>query len=316
MPSAEAHRVDPDDEFRHPPGPEELWGESWYADFVAGDGSWGGYVRLGLYPNLGVSWWTATVVGPGRPLVAATAYQLPSPEHGEIGVRVGDWAVHCDPEDPLAGWRVRADTPAAVHRRPEDVYGGEPGEPTALALDLHFSTDGVPFHYLLTTRYEIPCLVEGAVVVGGERLEVRGQGQRDHSWGVRDWWDMSWCWASARLDDGTRVHAADIRLDGGKVAFGYVQHGGRTEAVTSLAVDEELGDHLLPRSATVEVQPGGLSLTVEPLAWGPLLLTATDGRVSRFPRALMAVTAADGRRGAGWVEWNQPPSVLAAHGAG
>ena len=41
------------DENLHPPGDEELWGESWYLDWAASDCSYGGYVRLGLYPNLG-----------------------------------------------------------------------------------------------------------------------------------------------------------------------------------------------------------------------------------------------------------------------
>jgi hypothetical protein len=49
-----------------------------------------------------------------------------------------------------------------------------------------------------------------------------------------------------------------------------------------------------------------LDLTVVPLAHAPVLLEATDGRVSRFPRSLCRFDAADGRRGYGWTEWNQP----------
>ena len=57
-------------------------------------------------------------------------------------------------------------------------------------------------------------------------MAVDGHGQRDHSWGVRDWWAFGWCWAAARLDDGTRVHFADIRMPGLPVAFGYLQPPG------------------------------------------------------------------------------------------
>ena len=35
------------------PATERLWGESWYFDFTNREGTLGGYVRLGLYPNLG-----------------------------------------------------------------------------------------------------------------------------------------------------------------------------------------------------------------------------------------------------------------------
>ena len=96
--------------------------------------------------------------------------------------------------------------------RPEDAYNDTHWQPLLLDVDLTWTTDGVPYHYDLTTRYEIPCLVTGTVTIDGETLTVDGQGQRDHSWGVRDWWAFGWCWCSVRLDDGTRVHLADIRM--------------------------------------------------------------------------------------------------------
>ena len=45
------------------------------------------------------------------------------------------------------------------------------------------------------------------------------------------------------------------------------------------------------------------------MAFGPLLLTAPDGRISRFPRAAARFDAADGRSGLGWIEWNQPEAT-------
>ena len=98
--------------------------------------------------------------------------------------------------------------------QPEDAYTDTNWEPVEASLDLTWTTDGVPYHYDVTTRYEIPCLVSGTVTVGGETFSVDGQGQRDHSWGVRDWWAFGWCWNSMRLDDGTRIHDVDIRFDG------------------------------------------------------------------------------------------------------
>jgi hypothetical protein len=46
-----AHVVSPDDERRHDAGSEDLWGESYYADFVLEDGTAAGWFRLGMYPN-------------------------------------------------------------------------------------------------------------------------------------------------------------------------------------------------------------------------------------------------------------------------
>ncbi|MHB1582819.1 MAG: DUF7064 domain-containing protein [Acidimicrobiales bacterium] len=310
-----AHAVDPSDEGRHDPGPEELWNESHYADFVTDDGTRGGYVRLGLSPNLGVSWWTVMLVGPDHPTLSWTDYRLPVPLGGALAVATGEAELAVETVRPLEELRVRAAGTGEVLEHPEDVYVGTGGEAVELSLDLTWRTDGSPYHYGLTTRYEIPCQVAGTLRIGTEVVGVGGPGQRDHSWGVRDWWSMAWCWASARLDDGTRVQATDVRLPG-RPPFGYVQSDGRVDALTSLDVTEELGPHGLPRSARIAAEPGGIDLEVQPVAFGPLLLEAGDGRRSRFPRAMARYLSADGRVGTGWIEWNQPEGAAAGTNAG
>jgi hypothetical protein len=319
------HAVDPADEQRHAPGPEQLWNESYYLDFVADDGRVAGYARIGLYPNLGVTWWTTMLVGEGRPTVSSVAYDLPVAGGTGLLIDADGVAMSGVVDEPLRTMSLRGTAPGRRLDRPEGVYRDEPGHPTTIALDLTWMTDGVPYHYDLTTRYEIPCLVRGEIAIGDERLTVNGQGQRDHSWGERDWWAFGWCWAAARLDDGTRVHLADIRIPNHPMAFGYLQsppaptppaplHApGPTgppedpvRPVTSLEVTEELGVEGLPVTATARVEPDGLDLRIEPVAFGPVMLVAPDGRVSRFPRAVARFVAADGRAGLGWIEWNQP----------
>jgi hypothetical protein len=298
--------VSPGDEQRHPPGTEELWNESYYLDFVNGSGDLAGYVRIGLYPNLGVTWWTAMVVGAGRPVVASVAYDLPALGGPGLSLSASGVDITASVIQPLASMTVSGTAPAVIHPDAVSVYAGGPGEPTTVGFDLAWTTDGVPYHYDLTTRYEVPCLVDGTVTVAGEEMAVRGQGQRDHSWGVRDWWAFGWCWAAARLDDGTRVHVADIRIPGHPLAFGYLQPpGGGVVPVAELRVTEVLGPEGMPSSAAIELEPGGLTLEVAPVAFGPLVLTAADGRTSRFPRAVARFVAGDGRTGSGWIEWCQ-----------
>jgi len=311
--TGDSHAVDPSDEQRHAPGPELLWNESYYLDFVADDGRIAGYARIGLYPNLGVTWWTTMLVGAGRPVVSSVAYDLPVAGGTGLVIDAAGVAMRGAVVDPLVTMTLRGTAPGRTLGRPEDVYSGMAGTPTTVEFDLAWSTDGVPYHYDLTTRYEVPCLVRGEVVVGDERIAVDGQGQRDHSWGERDWWAFGWCWAAARLDDGTRVHLADIRIPGHPLAFGYLQSpgppgspGSSVRTVTSLEVTEVLGAAGLPVGGSARIEPGGLELQIDPLAFGPVMLEAPDGRISRFPRAVARFVAADGRSGLGWIEWNQP----------
>jgi hypothetical protein len=308
------HAVDPADEQRHRPDAEPLWNESHYLDFVAEDGSVAGYVRIGLYPNLGVTWWTATVVGPGRPLVASVGYDLPVTVGSGLELAVRGFEIGAAVETPLARVAVRGQAPAESYDEPSAVYRGDTGTPTGIGFDLAWTTDGAPYHYLVTTRYEIPCTVAGELTVGDEAITVHSHGQRDHSWGVRDWWAFGWCWAAARLDDGTRLHLADIHIPGHPVGFGYVQVPGRdAEVVSAATVSEELGEWGLPTVARARLEPSGTELEISPVAFGPLLLVAPDGRRSRFPRAFARFATDDGRTGTGWIEWNQPEDPPGRH---
>src|SRR3954464_10408012 len=94
--------VTPQDEGRPPAGPEELWGESWYLDWAAADCSYGGYVRLGLYPNLGKSWGGIALVGQARPLVLTVEHELPCPEGAAaLDVSAGGTAVAISWPEPM-----------------------------------------------------------------------------------------------------------------------------------------------------------------------------------------------------------------------
>jgi hypothetical protein len=300
--------LDPSDEQAHPAGAEPLWNESWYFDFALLDGSLGGYVRLGLYPNLGVAWYWACLVGEGRPLVTVIDHEVPLPRAGRGEVRTeGLWADHTC-EEPFEHWTLGCEAFAVGVDDPADVYGRLLGDRVPFGLDLEWETDGGVYPYPGTTRYEVPCRVHGEILVGDEQIGFDGTGQRDHSWGVRDWWTFGWCWTAGRFDDGTRFHAARIRIPGMEgYAPGYVGPPGALAQIDGLTAEEDLGPEGFPTEGRARL--GDLDLVIRPVAFAPVLLAAPDGRESRFPRALCRFEAGDGRTGVGWTEWNQPPGA-------
>ena len=213
------------DELAHPPGDERLWGESWYFDFTDRDGTLGGYVRLGLYPNLGVAWYWACLVGEGRPLVTVIDHEVALPKAPSLEIRAdGLWADHIV-ETPVRPHdaRVRGLRRSSVDD-PAEVYGDLRGDRVPFGFDLEWETDrGGLYPWIGTTRYEVSCNVHGEILVGDETIEFDGIGQRDHSWGVRDWWNLGWVWTAGGLEDGTRFHTARIRVPGmDGFAPGYV----------------------------------------------------------------------------------------------
>lgn len=299
----------PVDERRHEAGQEEFWNESWYLDWTNEEGTFGGYVRLGLYPNMGVSWYWACVVGEGRPLVTVIDHDAAVPGGRSLELRTeGLWADHTV-ETPLDHFTVGCEAFALSLDDPAAVYGDLRGERVPFRLDLEWETDGGTYAYPGgVTRYEVPCKVHGEVLVGAERIEFDGWGQRDHSWGVRDWWTLGWSWTAGRLDDGTRFHGTHVTWDDNLIfQTGYVQPSGGPLATAGVFDrHQELGREGLPVSGLCRFDD--VTLRVEPVAFSPVLLTAPDGRVSRFPRALCRFSeeGGAGRRGVGWTEWNQP----------
>ena len=299
--------VNPTDEARHQSEADPLWNESVYLDFFAPDGSLGGYIRMGLYPNLGVSWYWACLVGPDRQLVMVVENQAPLPSGPGLELRTDGLWQDIVVETPLdhvsvglEAFGVGLDDPAEAYT--VDPVGALWGDRTPIGFELDWDTAGQPYGYPVTSRYEIPCRVHGEILVGEEVIDFEGFGQRDHSWGVRDWWASEWMWLSGRFADGERMHALDYGL--GQFGVGYRQIGEGCAEVTSVAARPALGAAQIPTGVGVSFDE--LELQLAPIAWAPVLLTSPDGRLSRFPRAMVAMTDQNGRTGHGWVEFNQP----------
>ena len=312
LPSADAARPAPlrpaaADEGRHPPSTELWFNESWYFDAVAQDGSLGVYWRLGRVPNQDACLVTACIVGPGRPCVMLVKeVALPAYDDDTQALSVDGLSVRHECEVPLQRYRVVLQGVATAYDDPAAVLRDEAGSPVPVAFDLVWDTDGIPYQWRQSTRYEIPCRVSGRVGVGDELFEFGGPGQRDHSWGARDWFAVDWMWSGLHLDDGTHVHAVGVPTMPG-YGVGYVQRGEEVIEIGSVHATEVVAADGLITSAQVDVgpEPAAIEMAIEPVAFGPILLKAPDGRISHFPRCMCRVSCADGRTGSGWIEWNR-----------
>lgn len=299
-------RPSEEDELAHPPTDEPLWSESWYADFADAAQGLGGWFRIGLIANQRTAWVHALLCGPDMPTVAVDA-QVPLPADPWVLSTDAFEVRHCAAA-PLQTYSVDVRARAEAYDDPAALLRGQPGTPVDMTMHLVWTTDGTPYTYRLTTRYEIPCTVSGTVTVGDISYRVDSvPGQRDHSWGVRDWWSMDWIWSALHLDDGTHLHGVNIRIPGAPAfSIGYVQGvDGTVSELQTVASREPFGANGLPLNATLTLDPGGITADVDVRGHAPVRLTAPDGRVSQFPRAWASVSTPDGRTGVGWVEWNR-----------
>jgi hypothetical protein len=312
--TAEALRPNASDETPHLRETTPLWNESWYFDFVDPQRRIGGWVRLGLMPNEGVTWISALVCGPDIATVAVLDFEAALPTNpGRVRTDTVDLTL--DALNPLQQYAVAMRGHGRAHDDPAALLRGEAGDgaDVELAMDLSWTTAGVPYQYRLTSRYEIPCTVSGSITVGGTHIELNDvPGQRDHSWGARDWWGgMEWMWCALHLDDGTHLHAVDGRVPGlPNMGIGYIQQPGlKLIELQMVSVHEAFAANGLPVSATISLEPGGLTATVDFGGHAPIRLVSASGQVSHFPRAWVGVTTNDGRTGVGWIEWNRMPTA-------
>jgi hypothetical protein len=294
-----------DDESPHDATDEALWNESWYFDFADAAQGVGGWIRLGLYPNQQTAWVNALLCGPDIPTVAINDFEAALPDD-PAAVRTDDFELTLTATDPLRTYRVQMRGRGQAYDDPAALLRAEAGRPVEVTMDLVWATAGTPYQYRITPRYEIPCTVSGTFTVDGQVVSVHEvPAQRDHSWGVRDWWAMDWVWSALHLDDGTHLHGVDIRIPGAPpIGIGYVQQPGQPlRELQAVTARETFGDNDLP--LTTAITYGDLTATIEIHGHAPVLLTAPDGRITHFPRAWATVTTDDDRMGVGWVEWNR-----------
>ena len=279
---------------------------------LSDDGSLGVYHRLGRLPNAGVVLYSARASsGPASRRSCSSTRSAPLPPTTTTRSAIETDAVHAEQhcEAPLERFRVVAGGTARRLRRPLGAAAqgagraGRDRDRPRLGDRRHRRTSGG-----MATRYEIPCRVTGTVTIGGETIELSGPGQRDHSWGARDWWaiglDVERACTSTTAP--TRTPSPSPRIP--DFGVGYVQQGERASPRSR------------PSTSATEVADNGL-ITSSARRSAPGRRWTLDGRAARVRRAPArgarrprlplpagdgaGSTAADGRNGLGWMEWNR-----------
>ncbi|GAB04562.1 hypothetical protein GOAMR_20_01090 [Gordonia amarae NBRC 15530] len=220
--------IEPSDEYVHESGPDPRWQESWYFSWFDTASSAAGLARIGYLP--GSHEWNAGALivgssGVRRLLVRSKQRGGPQDPRALTVGRLSFRMV-----EPLSSWRL--------------VIDGRDGlDLTFTALNGAFDfADGPAGSALLTgtadRHFEQSGRVEGTVRVGGTTTLIRGYGQRDKSWGLRDWAGLQrWNWIPVLFDDDLALCATRVTMDGITNVGGYIWRDGANHPIRDLRVE-------------------------------------------------------------------------------
>lgn len=279
--------MDDRDEFFHLPGDDEYWSESHYLDAVGEDVQV--EARLGWYPNRNVANVFAYVLTDEATYAIRDEAIDPAAVHGTT---VDAPALRFELEPVTVGreWRVRIDGAARRCDSPGAVLAGD-GERVHLDCEFVARARHEPFLYSEGAvwpggpdedRYEVATRVEGEVTIGGggtgeseatgRTLTIEGPGERDHSWGTRDWTAAEWLWISGGFDDGAAYNHLSAWLPGDAppaaepvVTNGFWFDGETVHPITDAAVSAD--PTFSARTATAWAEDGEAPAIDLSLAW-------------------------------------------------
>lgn len=234
-------------EATHAPSSDPLWQESWYFNFVDAAAGVYGLARIGYRPSTGKAEGAilAFVDGRREVLYAATGCALDSADATIDPPRLlATKSLRFRCEAPLSRWTLFAQT---SRLRVSLVFDAM--TPAHVFPSMHSSTASAA-----SDHYEQSGRVHGTLRIGENERTIEGRGQRDHSWGPRDYSGVGeWTWLSAQFESGWSMNWWSVGKDG--TLTGFVGHRDRTVAVVGGGVTW-LGDAdgISPSGALVRLE--------------------------------------------------------------
>lgn len=247
----------PEDELWHEPSTDDpMWRESYYFDFIDPASDLAYFSTLGYRRNKGHMGYTAAYVWEGD-VYYRKEYGYPT-ENGAIQVE----GLVYEPVELNEQWRVRHFETINKVPTDSDAFHGSPSEfPLAeeplFTLDMDVACDAIhdPVYYepdekeasvvsnLYDEHADQGLTVEGEVTIGDETITVDGMGERDHSWGIRDWRGVdSWRWISCLFDEDSAMQFWRATKGSDTAVEGYLLLDGQTSLIETVDLDTTFQD--------------------------------------------------------------------------
>jgi len=234
------------DEELHLPGESPHWQESFYFNWSDPDRGEFGLTRIGLNHASGTADAVLITLRDGKPEFV----------YAEVGVPFTQDPLDHSVGDGLTIGRLTYTQLAPLERWQVTLTGAD-----SLELEWTAYTPVVDFHQgflgdaeRAQEHFEQSGRVTGRVSLAGVTRTVDGLGQRDKSWGVRDWNGLTgWDWIAGQFDETLSFNATRTQVGGRQEPVGFVFDNGEVEQVTDVQIAYEWATEHQPDTARIDV---------------------------------------------------------------
>jgi hypothetical protein len=283
-------------DYLHQPTAQEGWRESFYFNYVDVENGVCGFSTIGILPNIPKREFVFALFVDGNPEFYFTEPQESLP--AELGDILSNGCLSYELVKPFDTWRIRFEgrrfkaTIQWQQRFPAYDFG--PGSGTSWGR--HFEQSG---H------------ITGTILLSdGKQRRVSGFGQRDKSWGVRDWHIDEWFALHAQFNEfmiGLRYDT----IQGKGYLAGCISSTKETIPLVDIKVDThfEEGDIRKPVQAVTQLRDakGGRytlqSRLIAPMTFARYSRQFPGGETELFEEMVLHESEELGETGTGLAEW-------------
>ncbi|MEM0448911.1 MAG: hypothetical protein QW520_03710 [Methanomassiliicoccales archaeon] len=291
----------------HEFGSQEEWSESFYFNFYDRGQDICGFMRIGLKPNKKEKEIFCYLLLPdGHVLGVKNSVVMEDNELSAEGLRFTKI------EDEKK-WRLQfSGQLPRIHKE---------GDKETVTFDLEFSALNLPYNYRESVSGEKEKIAQavasehveqfgkivGKLNIGNRVYDLNALGERDHSWGVRDWnAPKMWVWITCQFDEHFAFNLTKLFMEKGEVDAGFIHMDGKNVPIVRADIVTEYNRDGSPNTVYMalhdkEGDVHGIKSVIKHKATLPF--PSRDGKVISHMHECLAKFTMDDEVGYGIVEY-------------
>ncbi len=149
--------------------------------------------------------------------------------------------------------------------------------------------------------------ITGKLSINNKQIQITGLGERDHSWGVRDWtFPNMWVWLTSGFSEKLALNVTKLYVDQGEVDAGFFYEKGKNDPLKAIDISIDYDDEKSPKSFSMTLRDEDEKIyyvTAKILRQVALPFVSNDGGKISIMYETLAEYIYDGEKGYGIAEF-------------